>query len=337
MAFDIMSLQKGRGPVQARSKADEGRAVLKYIDVDDLVPSEDNFYSMSAIEELATLIELSGGVKQPALVAPMGGGKYKVIAGHRRRLASLQLVKQGKEAYRKMPCMVEDSAADQDADGDELRAIDEAILLITTNGQREKTDWDKVQEVTRLRELLERKRRFEKIPGETRKLIAEQLGTTPAQVGRYDSIEKHLIQEFKACLEQGVIGISVAYELSTLPGAVQRNAAEEYAKKKRTLTLEDVRKWKEAAAEAAPPPPPPDLPAYGHGVSVREEKTSIIAPMPPTPAEPEREKMSWTRAAMLLEDLREYCEIMDGDENERAETWLDYTDALNVAISALRK
>lgn len=78
MGFDIMSLQKGRGTVQARSKADEGRAVLKYIDVEDLVPSEDNFYSMSAIDELAALIELSGGVKQPGLVVPLGGGKYKV-------------------------------------------------------------------------------------------------------------------------------------------------------------------------------------------------------------------------------------------------------------------
>ena len=108
MGFDIMSLQRGRGPVQARSRADEGRAVLKYIDVEDLVPSEDNFYSMSAIDELAGLIELSGGVKQPGLVVPLGGGKYKLLSGHRRRLASLQLVKQGKEAYRKMPCMVED-------------------------------------------------------------------------------------------------------------------------------------------------------------------------------------------------------------------------------------
>ena len=227
MGFDIMSLQKGRGPVQARSKADEGRAVLKYIDVEDLVPSEDNFYSMSAIDELAGLIELSGGVKQPGLVVPLGGGKYKVISGHRRRLASLQLVKQGKEAYRKMPCMVEDGEREPGPEADELRAIDEAILLITTNGQREKTDWDKVQEATRLRALLDRKRRFEKIPGETRKLIAEQLGTTPAQVGRYDSIEKHLIPAFKGWLEEGKIGISVAYELSTLPEDVQENAAAE--------------------------------------------------------------------------------------------------------------
>ena len=36
-------------PQRRFCKADEGRAVLKYIDVEDLVPSEDNFYSMSAI------------------------------------------------------------------------------------------------------------------------------------------------------------------------------------------------------------------------------------------------------------------------------------------------
>ena len=261
MGFDIMSLQKGRGQVQARSRADEGRAVLKYIDVEDLVPSEDNFYSMSAIDELAGLIELSGGVKQPGLVVPLGGGKYKLLSGHRRRLASLQLVKQGKEAYRKMPCMVEDAGRDveRDDEADELRAIDEAILLITTNGQREKTDWDKVQEATRLRALLERKRQFEKIPGETRKLIAEQLGTTPAQVGRYDSIEKHLIPAFKTWLEEGKIGISVAYELSTLSADVQEKAAAECWGKRGPVTLEDVRKWKPVERERPPVQPGPPV------------------------------------------------------------------------------
>ena len=268
MGFDIMSLQKGRGQVQARSRADEGRAVLKYIDVEDLVPSEDNFYSMSAIDELAGLIELSGGVKQPGLVVPLGGGKYKVISGHRRRLASLQLVKQGKEAYRKMPCMVEDAGRDveRDAEADELRAIDEAILLITTNGQREKTDWDKVQEATRLRALLEKKRRFEKIPGETRKLIAEQLGTTPAQVGRYDSIEKHLNKYFTDLFAKGKIGISLAYDLSTMAEDLQhsvmvfheKNGTEELKTllsewKKRTKELKAERENTDTAADDVPP------------------------------------------------------------------------------------
>ncbi len=250
MGFDIMSLQKDRGPVQARSKADEGRAVLKYIDVDDLVPSEDNFYSMSDIEELAGLIELSGGVKQPALVVPLGGGKYKAIAGHRRRLASLLLVKQGKEKYRKMPCMVEADEREPGADAaaDELRAIDEAILLITTNGQREKTGRDKVEEATRLRELLERKRKFENIPGEARKIIAEWMGTTPAQVGRYDSIAKHLAAPFRHLFEQGKINISVAYELSTMENGWQYNAYDEYLKKG-GLSIEDVKRKKKEAEE----------------------------------------------------------------------------------------
>ena len=358
MGFDIMSLQKGRGPVQARSKADEGRAVLKYIDVEDLVPSEDNFYSMSAIDELAGLIELSGGVKQPGLVVPLGGGKYKLLSGHRRRLASLQLVKQGKEAYRKMPCMVEDGEREPGPEADELRAIDEAILLITTNGQREKTDWDKVQEATRLRALLEKKRRFEKIPGETRKIIAEQLGTTPAQVGRYDSIEKHLIPRLKGCLEQGKIGISVAYELSMLPEEVQEHAAAELWSKGRPVTLEDVRKWKpvqpvtpDKEREQKEPPDTPPTPAQEREETPHAPEPPAVrdagkivdfpAPSSPPPAEEapkqEKEPMHKRMAANILEDLQMYCEEMLGIEVGQADTWMERADALAVAIAALRK
>ena len=378
MGFDIMSLQKGRGPVQARSKADEGRAVLKYIDVEDLVPSEDNFYSMSAIDELAGLIELSGGVKQPGLVVPLGGGKYKVISGHRRRLASLQLVKQGKEAYRKMPCMVEDAGREQGPEADELRAIDEAILLITTNGQREKTDWDKVQEATRLRALLEKKRRFEKIPGETRKLIAEQLGTTPAQVGRYDSIAKHLIAAFKTWLEEGKINISVAYELSTMNEREQLVALDRARAMKRGPSIDEVKRLREALrtrprkAEPEPPKverdepePAADGPKYGPGVYVREVETKMHVeppeliteppavenggkvvefPAPPSPApvedaaEPEKEPLSNKKVVERLEDLKEYCEECMGSwDCVEYETWIEWAEALAVAIAALRK
>lgn len=356
MGFDIMSLQKGRGTVQARSKADEGRAALKYIDVDDLVPSEDNFYPMSAIDELAGLIELSGGVKQPGLVVPLGGGKYKLLSGHRRRLASIQLVKQGKEAYRKMPCMVEDTEREPGPEAEELRSIDEEILIITTNGHREKTDWVKVQEATRLRALLEKKRRFEKIPGETRKIIAEQLGTTPAQVGRYDSIEKHLIQIFKDWLEQGKIGISVAYELSILPKDVQRKAAAESCEHPERVTLEDVREWKQeaerettGAAEEVPTPPLP--PTENEGVRTEPTKPTPMppdgkivdfpAPSSPLPVEDapkqEKEPMHKRMAANILEDLQMYCEEMLGIEAGLADTWAERADALAVAIAALRR
>lgn len=261
MAFDIMSLNRNRGAVQQKSKADEqaGRGTLKYIDVGDLVPSENNFYSMPAIEELARLIELVGGVKQPGLAVPMGGGKYKLLAGHRRRLASIFLVEQGKKEYRQMPCMVEEikqeeaGTPEERAEADELRQIDEEILLIATNGQREKTDWDKVQEATRLRELLERKRRFRRVPGKTRELIAKELGTTPAQVGRYESISKRLLLDFKEEMEAGKMGISVAYELSTLTEQAQKAALAEYVEKG-TLSIEDVKRRKQEEEAKQPTP-----------------------------------------------------------------------------------
>lgn len=261
MAFDIMSLNRNRGAVQQKSKADEqaGRGTLKYIDVGDLVPSENNFYSMPAIEELASLIELAGGVKQPGLAVPMGGGKYKLLAGHRRRLASIFLVEQGKKEYRQMPCMVEEvereeaGTPEERAEADELREIDEEILLIATNGQREKTDWDKVQEATRLRELLERKRKFRRVPGKTRELIAKKLGTTPAQVGRYESISKRLLPDFKEEMQAGKLGISVAYELSALPERAQKAAFAEYVEKG-TLSIEDVKRRKQEEEAKQPTP-----------------------------------------------------------------------------------
>ena len=261
MAFDIMSLNRNRGAVQQKSKADEqaGRGILKYIDVGDLVPSENNFYSMSAIEELASLIELAGGVKQPGLAVPMGGGKYKLLAGHRRRLASIFLVEQGKKEYRQMPCMVEEvereeaGTPEERAEADELREIDEEILLIATNGQREKTDWDKVQEATRLRELLERKRKFRRVPGKTRELIAKKLGTTPAQVGRYESISKRLLPDFKEEMQAGKLGISVAYELSALPERAQKAAFAEYVEKG-ALSIEDVKRRRQEEEARQPTP-----------------------------------------------------------------------------------
>ena len=363
MGFDIMSLQKGRGTVQARSKADEGRAVLKYIDVEDLVPSEDNFYSMSNIEELAGLIELSGGVKQPGLVVPLGGGKYKVISGHRRRLASLQLVKQGKEAYRKMPCMVEDAGREQGPEADELRAIDEAILLITTNGQREKTGKDKVEEATRLRELLERKRKFENIPGEARKIIAEWMGTTPAQVGRYDSIAKHLIPAFKTWLEEEKINISVAYELSTMSEREQLTALDRARAIGRGPSIDEVKRLREELrtpeppkAERTEPKPAEDGQEYKPGAYVRTEPTKMTtvppdgkivdfpAPVSPPPVEDappeeagrEQEKdIEW--AALMLKTLRNYCETMAAVKGGQTVPWAEYAEAVGIAIAALRK
>ena len=82
-------------------------AEIERLSVFDLVPSEDNFYSMNDIEELKSKIELAGKVLQNFIVVPLGGGKYKVISGHRRRAACISLVEEGKPEYEFVPCTVE--------------------------------------------------------------------------------------------------------------------------------------------------------------------------------------------------------------------------------------
>lgn len=330
MGFNIMDLKRGKTET-AKGRGYAAPNLLKYIDVDDLVPSEDNFYSMSAIEELAGLIELSGGVKQPGLVTPLGGGKYRVIAGHRRRLASILLVSQGKEQYRKMPCMVEGADREPGDDEGELRDIDEAILLITTNGQREKTDWDRVQEAARLRELLDRKRKIEKISGETRKIIANWLGTTPAQVGRYESVARHLIPEFMQELESGRVNISVAYELSMMDEREQQKALDLH-RRKQGLAIGDVKNLRDALRR----PSVEDAPQSQGAHTADGPGNHPAADLPQKPEMPSQNK-NRGRTVATLERLKLYCDEMMAGDKESAGVWREYRDAITAAIGEMRR
>ena len=214
---------------------------IEKISVYDLVPSEDNFYSMREIDELKAAIEIAGKVLQNLVVVPLGGGKYKVIAGHRRRLATLALVEEGKPQYEFLTCDVEPTEAA--AEDQEIR---DGLMLIVTNSQRDKTAWDKLEEVRYLRDVLEKaktKPRFVEAlrqivatvfaGGEvqadgTRDFIAKALHTSAGQIGRYDAIIRNLCPAFMAELKEDRINISTAYELSGLPAEDQQAAFEAY-------------------------------------------------------------------------------------------------------------
>lgn len=240
------------------------------ISVFDLVPSEDNFYSMREIEELKAAIEIAGKVLQNLVVVPLGGGKYKVIAGHRRRLASIALVEEGKPQYEFVPCDIEpneDAAEDQE--------VRDGLMLIVTNSQREKTAWDKIEEVRYLREMLEKARtkpRFVAVLQQivaqafvgaevqadgTRDFIAKVLHTSTTQIGRYDAIIRNLCPAFKAELQAERINVSTAYELSGLAVEEQQAAFAEY-QRTGEISIKDARERKnqpptERAERETPP------------------------------------------------------------------------------------
>ena len=218
---------------------------IERLSVFDLVPSEDNFYSMNDIEELKSKIELAGKVLQNFIVVPLGGGKYKVISGHRRRAACISLVEEGKPEYEFVPCTVE--ADEEDA---EVQAIREEIMLIAANSQREKTAWDKIEEARRTRALLERIKQQEKLPGDMRKLVAQTLNTSPAQIGRFDAITRNLCPAFMEELKADRINISTAYELSGLSAEDQAAAFEQY-RETGEISIRDARERKQDTPPAA--------------------------------------------------------------------------------------
>lgn len=278
---------------------------IERISVFDLVPSEENFYSMREIDELKAAIEIAGKVLQNLVVVPMDGGKYKVIAGHRRRLASIDLVEEGKPQFEFVPCDIEPN--EEAAEDQEVR---DGLMLIVTNSQREKTAWDKIEEVRFLREVLEKARtkpRFVAVlqnivatafgsaevqADGTRDFIAKVLHTSTTQIGRYDAIIRNLCPAFKAELQEDRINISTAYELSGLNPADQQAAFEDY-RASGEISIRTARERKQDTPPAvevkeSPAPPieyqkePPASPVSAPQPAAQTTETKRREEMPPT-------------------------------------------------------
>lgn len=202
------------------------------INVNDLIPSDENFYSTDE-EELKNLkdsIEIFG-VQQNLVVKKLENNKYEIIAGHRRYLALKKLFEEGKKQFEYAPCKVEN---EEDSIKDKL------LLLITNSTARQLTDWEKTQQAEKIKELLIEYKKKEKLPGRIREIIADILNTSPTQVARMESISKNLTDEFKQEFKEDKVNISAAYEISKLPEDQQEEVFKEY-EEKGNISIQDVK------------------------------------------------------------------------------------------------
>ena len=227
---DILS-QRSKEAIESNRKAGS-RETIK-VDIDCLEQSKDNFYSMEAIKELKQSIELLG-VLQPILVTEeKESGKRTILAGHRRYIALQELVKEGKEQFKKVPAVVKSQQSE----------IMDELTLIMANRFREKTDWEKMNESIKTEELVLKLKENTDIQGRTRDLLAEITATSPAQLGRYKAVYNHLIEPLMEIFKENYIAISVAYEVSSLPEQYQIKAAELFGQNA-ALTLQDIKSLK---------------------------------------------------------------------------------------------
>ena len=176
---------------------------------------------MQELEELQTAIELAGHILSNLIVTPLPDGKYKILSGHRRHAAVGRLLAAGKDEYEFLPCAVEELT-------DEDRDVREQVLLITANSQREKTAWDKLEEVRQMRDIARRTKQERGIAGRVRDLVAQSLHISSSRIAKYDSILNNLIPSLMEEIKANRLSISTAYDLSGLPADRQQASYDFY-------------------------------------------------------------------------------------------------------------
>lgn len=209
---------------------------------------KENFYHMDdkEIEETARTIELVGIQQYPVVKPIPDSDEYEIIAGHKRRLAILKLLTEGKTEYEMIPCKIE-TAED---------SIKNRLILIFTNStQRERTDYEKMQEIKEVRQLLTEWQKDNKISGKLQNVIAEVLGTNKTKVGTLEHIDGRLIEPFKNEFAAGKISTDAANKIAGLDDAAQQALYETY-KETGSLTAEDVKAIKKPDKQQEAPKEP---------------------------------------------------------------------------------
>ena len=187
-------------------KLDTPDMQIVQIPLSQLIINEHNFFTVEDVQELADHIALHG-LFNPLTVCAAGDGKYRIVAGHRRRKA-LELL-----GRKDAPCIV------KTYDGEDS----EMVALIQSNlTSRELTYYEKMEAVIRLEKALRRmKERGVELPGRLRDHLAEQTNESASAVHRMQYIHKNLSPVLLEALRREQIGESVADELAHSSKKVQ--------------------------------------------------------------------------------------------------------------------
>jgi len=238
----IMDFLRNQEEKQNQNGQQEKQIV--YIEIEDLEASKENFYGLRDLEALKASISLHG-LLQPILVIPAKiEGKYTVLGGGRRRQAIEELVDEGKEELRKVPCIISDGKIQGENTEEEPGEVQELIgklNIISANSFREKTDWEKMEETLQIGSIIKELKNLGKLKGNVREMQVELSGIKGTQIARYNAIMNHLSLELMQAFKNNDFGISVAYELSRLSDDYQQQAWEIFLENK-ILTLSDAEK-----------------------------------------------------------------------------------------------
>ena len=214
------------------------RRIVKWIHYSKLRDHEDQYCNernKEEIEALADLIEADGEVLQDLLVCKMDTDTYKIIAGHKRRRACRLLVEErGRDQFAFLPCYVMD-----------VSDVQAEFRLYSSNGYHEKSDYERMRELTRMQYLLTHyPEEFPQVQGGRMvDRLAKLMHMNKTTVGEYLTISKNLGDKGMEKFQEGALKKSAALELAGLPEEKQTELLDQGI-----VTHAEIKKLKQEAA-----------------------------------------------------------------------------------------
>lgn len=233
--FDMSALMNDT----SKKDIDNNSYKVEFINILDIKESAQNFYQTDDVSDLKQSIELVG-LRQNIEVFE-NDGHFEIISGHRRHKACLELFNEGNQEFSKIPCRVVKG----------INKIEAEIQLIFGNAvNRELNDYEKMTQVSKLKELLSKWEKEQgKIDGRKRDIIADILKISKSQVGRYEAIDNNLIEPLKEELKSGNVNLTTAVELSKLDEGEQNEQHEKIIKGEKVTATKILNETKQNKVE----------------------------------------------------------------------------------------
>lgn len=192
-------------------------ASVRRIELALIDPNPANFFRVeSDITDLAESIAVNG-LLQPLVVTATDDGRYRVIAGHRRRMALLSLAEAEPDKWGYVDCKVVAPASPE---------LEMLALIQTNTAAREISYFERntaAEQVERILVKLQQEQGVQ-LPGKMRANVAKIIKASESQIARAKYIASHLVEE----LQGADITDDAAYKLAHLPAEQQRELHEHY-------------------------------------------------------------------------------------------------------------
>lgn len=215
---------------------------LQDIPIDKIYSNDKNFYPLTDIEQLANEIKLCGLMENLTVVKEhCERGDYRLVSGERRWRALTYLVEHGEDKFKNVSAKV--TRFDNQNE--------EELYLIVANSYRTKDSATKMNEVKRMQELLQNAKNngtsingYDMQQESIRSVMSKLLGMSETKIAELTVVINHLIDEFMTMLNDGTLGISVAYKIAGMSPDMQLEFFQ-YCEDEAKITLNVVQQFKE--------------------------------------------------------------------------------------------